>query len=159
MRKLIVTLIMFAALLIVSAGCNEEICQPTAWLMGGTNADAADNIVTGRVGIRNKDGVEFGGETNYLGVHGANQSYGAYALTELTADPNTGIIPYIGFRASVVDVEDGSLFGPMTGTIIKLGGMESVLEIRYNEFDGRLEDLQADENNKWEASAGLRIKF
>ena len=146
-----------AAVLIAGAGCNEEQCRPTAWLMGGTGDDSVDNDIVGRVGLRNPQGIEFGAESNWIGVHGANQNYGAYVIGELDKTP-VGT-PYIGGHASIIDDEDGGFYGPVAGTILEVAGIETVIEYQYLEFTGMMEDAQGVWNDEHKVLVGFRLRF
>lgn len=148
MKKVVLLLV---ALLL--CGCGEH--QMTAWMLSGGDIDAVDNEFTGRLGLRGADGVEFGAESNWVGTRGQAQSYGAYALAEM--DESIGH-PYIGYHASIAnDIEDGGLYGPVGGTIITIGGLETVLEYQYRDFTGSMADL--DKNDAHKVFAGVRIRF
>jgi len=154
--KTIMSIVVIA--LFVAAPVNADL---HAWIMGTTHLDSQDNEFIGRLGICNGDDngdVEFGIESHWLGVHGKNQSYGAYGILHLFGDQDTWLgQPYIGYHASVAsDAEDGGMYGPIAGTIY---GSIFVLEGQYRDFRGKLSRTLADENNEWALFAGLRFKF
>jgi hypothetical protein len=134
---------------VMLGGCNEDLCRPTAWIMGGSDVDAADNPVTGRVGV-NADGVEFGLESHYEGGHMQNQAYGAYILAELP--PTLAGTPYMGYHALLADDDIDERHGPILGTIIQI--TPRVATVIEGQYVG-----QADEDNQYRASAGVRVKF
>jgi hypothetical protein len=151
MRTLL-TAIIFVCLLV--AGCSEEVCQPTGWLMVGPDLDTADNSVIGRAGILNKDGVEFGVESQYAGKEGG-QSYGAYAMQEIQV-VNLGK-QYIGARAAIYDIDEGgNNYGFIAGEIIPISeNIDSVIETQINEYDRAVTGTDDD----WLVFAGIRMKF
>ena len=154
------TVIVFMAVLLaaVVAGCNEEQCRPTAWILGGTDYDNPENEITGRLGLRTAEGIEFGASSSWVGVHGLNQSYGAYILTEF-GETAAGT-PYIGYAASVAnDHEDGGMYGPIAGTIITVGGIDTIVEYQYRDFQGNIAEIYDNNNDRHKATAGLRLGF
>jgi len=154
MKKLILTIL----LCLLVAGCNEEQCRPTAWIMGGTNIDSSENDIIGRLGLRNNEGIEFGAESSWIGVSGANQTYGAYALAEVEVGPLG--TPYIGYHSTIAnDYEDGGFYGPIAGTIVKVGNIETVFEYQYLDYNGSLAEIKADENDRHKATVGTRFRF
>ena len=131
---------------VMLGGCNEELCRPTAWIMGGSNADAADNPVVGRVGV-NADGVEFGLESNYEGGHMRNHAFGAYILAELSPTP-VGT-PYVGYHALLADDNVEERHGPILGTLIHITPrIATVIEGQYNS-----------QTEEYLAFGGVRIKL
>ena len=134
-------------LLLLVAGCNETI-RPTAWILNGSDIGVEDNPIVGRLGVDNQ-GVGFGLELNYAGGHIERQSYGAYITAEL--EPTPIGTPYIGYHALLAIDEVEEQHGPIVGTLITVGGIETVIEGQYNE--------QADESERYKAYAGVRIKF
>ena len=156
--KTALIMIAFAAMLIVSEGCNEEICKPTAWLMSGSNLDAVDNEIIGRVGIRNNDNIEFGAESNWLGVKGENQTFGGYVVAWLPIDPNN-FEPYVGFDVTAGDVADGSFYGFLAGTAIRIGPIKSVVEYSNTQYSGQLADKYDHANDEHRVRAGLIFEF
>ena len=141
------TVLLTITLILLVAGCNETI-RPTAWILSGSDLDAQDNPIVGRLGVDNQ-GVGFGLELNYAGGHVERQSYGAYITAEL--EPTPLGTPYIGYRALLAIDEVDEQHGPMVGTLIKAGGIETVIEGQYNE--------QADESERYKAYAGVKVKF
>lgn len=133
-----------------------------AWLMGSSDFDSPDNEYLARVGICNGDDngdVEFGIQSHWLGTHGKNQSYGAYALLHLFGDQADWMgQPYIGFHASVVSGSDSGngMYGPIAGTIY---GKIFVVEYQYRTFTGRLSELVGPSNEEHKVFAGIRIGF
>jgi hypothetical protein len=139
-------------------GCNEEVCQPTAWLIGAPDYDSEEETIIARVGIANTDGVEFGAESSWIGVKGLNQSYGAYAIQRLQViELGT---QYLGAHASIVDADDdGGLYGFVSGLAVPItDNIEAVTEYQFNEYQDQLELIEGtDDAHK--VYAGLRIKF
>lgn len=151
-----------AALLCLGfAGCNEEICKPTAWVMTGPDLGQLEqNRVVGRVGIENTDGIEFGFETEYLGYKGLNQSYGAYFTQDfqVLVQPAFGT-QYIGARAGVIDVSDGSSYGVIGGWKYPLTkNISTVIEGQWLNYDDALEAING-ADKEWKILGGLKVKF
>ena len=157
----IVLFVMILICAVLLTGCNEEVCRPVAWLTVGPDLDASDNPVTGRIGISNADGIEFGAESTWYGSEA--QGYGAYALQEFEAINRLlplGTTEYIGGHAAIIDTEDtGNTYGFIAGTSVPVrGNIETVVEYQFNEYEGALQEtVGSDDAHK--VFAGLRIKF
>ena len=143
MKRAILTI----TLILLVVGCTETI-RPAAWILSGSEVGVEDNLIIGRIGIDNQ-GVGFGLEANYSGGHIERQSYGAYITAEL--EPTPIGTPYIGYHALLAIDEVEEQHGPMVGTLITAGGIETVIEGQYNE--------QADESERYKAYAGVKVKF
>ena len=164
----IIEAVVFGAILILAlclAGCNEEACRPTAWMLAGTDMSAGNSYV-GRVGVRSPEGIEFGASSDWLDG-GDYQAYGAYALMEIPflADANLPLIGtnYIGAAAGLTvdtDMEDDvGFWGFLTGVTVPVrDNLDSVIEYRYTEFSGNFEERFPDENDAHTVYAGLRFK-
>ena len=145
--KTLITIVI-AAMLLVVVGCNEE-CRPTVSILTGSDTDASDNPIVGRIGV-DAEGVGFGLELNYTGGHVERQSYGAYITAEL--EPTPVGTPYIGYHAllAIDDVEDQH--GPILGTRIEITPrVSTVIEGQYVG--------QVDENDQYRLYAGLRYRL
>lgn len=152
MNKLIIILLA----VVMMAGCSEQ-CRPTAWILGGSDVDARDDMIVGRVGVKN-EGVEFGAESSWTGIHGENQAFGAYILNEFA--PTPAGIPYIGYHATVAnDAEDGGSYGPIAGTVLEVGGIETVVEFQYLDYSGPISQTMVDETDNYRLFAGTKFKF
>jgi hypothetical protein len=126
-------------------------------MLGGSNVDAPDNNIVGRAGLRNPEGIEFGAESTWVGIHGENQAYGAYAIAEIPME--TIAVPYVGYHTTIAnDQEDGGFYGPIAGTIIEVRGIETVIEYQYLDFVGFMSDTSAP-NDRHNLYAGLRFRF
>jgi len=141
------TVLLTITLILLIAGCTETI-RPAAWILSGSEVGVEDNPIVGRIGIDNQ-GVGFGLEANYSGGHIERQSYGAYITAELAPTPLG--TPYVGYHALLAIDEVEEQYGPIAGTLIIVGGIETVIEGQYIE--------QADSSDKYKAYAGVRIKF
>lgn len=141
------------------AGCNEEVCKPSGWFLGGSGLGSEQETYTARVGIVNADGVEFGAESSWIGQRAQEQYYGAYAIQELQV-VELGR-QYIGAHASIGldDDTDGRFYGFVTGVVVPISpNIDAVTEYQFNEYTETLRDLEGtDDAHK--ISAGLRIKF
>ena len=147
MRTILITIILAVLLL---AGCNEETCRPTAWIITGSDMDAVDNPIVGRVGVNN-DGVEAGLEINYTGGHMVRHSYGAYILYELEQEI-IGTAPYLGFHGLIAEDDVEERYGPIVGTLIQITPrVTTVIEGQYTS--------QAAATDEFKAFAGIRAKF
>ena len=145
MKTVLITLILAIALI---AGCDET-CRPEAMIITGSDIDAADNPITGRIGI-NSEGVGFGLALNYAGGHVEHESYGAYIYGELQPTPIG--TPYMGFQAilAIDDVEEE--YGPILGTFIPITDrISTVIEAQYID--------QADSSDQYRAFAGIKARF
>ena len=155
-------LLLTAVLACLVGGCIEGVCKEndsvTVWALATPEVDSADNEFQGRIGVQ-RDTIEAGAESSWLGTNGANQSYGAYILTYLAETP-VGT-PYIGYHATVAntDADSAGFYGPVAGTMVNIGGIDSVVEYQYKDFTGSLADLQADNNDRHRVFAGMRFKF
>jgi hypothetical protein len=143
MKRLMAILIV----LLVAATAQADI---TAWLMG-TPADLdnenAEYLL--RVGLAEGE-TEFGIQSNYVGLEGAGQWYGAYGLVFV------GDGAYIGYSASIIDAEDGGAYGPVAGLIYE---EILVIEYQYRDYTGPLSRQMPDSNDAHKVYAGLRLCF
>lgn len=147
-RKVLMVLCLF---ILCVAGCqgNGKI---TTWAMAGPDLDHEYNELTGRVGYA-ANGIEAGAEVMMIGIHNDHILYGAYALGELGP-------AYAGFHALVPEDEgDGALFGPIAGTMIEIGGIQTVVEYQYQEGAGDLDAELPNVDDEHKVFAGIRVKF
>jgi len=149
MKKAILTII----LAIMLMGCNEEIARPTAWLITGPDTGQQTNPVSGRIGLINAEGMEFGLQSTWL-YELKGQSYGAYAIQEIQlADPNLIGKQYIGAHAAIIDVdEEQNIYGFITGTSIPIQSkIDAVVEYQYNSYEQT--------GDSGQVMAGLKARF
>jgi hypothetical protein len=164
-------LIMIVALCLLVAGCNEDCIrtaqiQPAAWLLSGANVQSADaeNEIEdtleyiGRVGLQ--VGQTEAGIASDWWMDSPRQSYGVYAVQFLPQDANSLIpgIPYIGAQATLDVEDDGGMYGFVTGTILKVGGMDVVTEFQARTYTDILEK-QAVSADRYKVFFGTRFKF
>lgn len=143
-------------LLVAATGC--QTAQPTAWFLSGSDVDSEDNRYVGRLGVEQGD-LEFGAQSDWVGVHGERQTYGAYALLHLPWDENLLGTQYTGFQTSIaVDHEDGGSYGFLAGTLKPLSeDVDAVAEYRYSDFTGAQKDQHSNDVHWF--GGGLRFKF
>ncbi|KKM25660.1 hypothetical protein LCGC14_1592780 [marine sediment metagenome] len=155
MCKRLMAVMLTVGLMFVLCGCGEQ--HVAVWGLAGSNLDSPDNEYTLRAGLCDHQ-VEAGVESSYIGVGGLNQSYGAYALYHLEGDSKSLLgKPYLGYHASVGDSEDGSIYGPVIGTVY---WEIFVVEVQpFQSYSGRLADLLNDENDEHKIFTGVKIEF
>ncbi len=158
MKKLIVLLVLACLV----GGCIEPICKPddtvNVWMLAAPEYDNQQDEFQGRIGLQRQT-VEAGYETSYVGNDLGMQAHGAYALAYLA--PTELGSPYIGYHATLVlgDLEDSAYYGPVAGVLVNIGGIDSVLEYQYRDYTGTLADLQEHGSDSHRVFAGVRIKF
>jgi hypothetical protein len=141
-----------AVVCLLVAGCNEEACRPTAMLIGGFDFDSEKEVITGRAGLQNPDGVEFGVESRH--ITDLNQSYGAYALVETQLiDFGT---QYFGAHAGIIDSQ---YYGLIAGETIPIrDNISAVIEVQWNELDDTQRAIIGTDD-ELVAHTGVKIKF
>jgi len=158
-----VSLLLIVMLLAVAlSGCIEPICKPgdtvNAWMLAAPQYDSQADEFQGRIGLQ-RETVEAGYETSYVGSRLDSQTHGAYAVTYLT--PTEYGSPYIGYHATLVlgDLEDSAYYGPIAGVMVNIGGIDSVVEYQYRDYTGSLADLEQAGSDNHRIFAGVRVKF
>ena len=152
-----VTLLLMCLSIALVAGCQEGNVNAKLWMMGGPDVDNPHTELIGRVGLE-AESIEVGAESLWVGVHGDHQSYGAYALGHLGEGPAGRA--YIGYHASIIDAEDGGLYGPIGGTTIQVNDqLATVVEYQYRSFTGELDDLYPESSQEHRVYAGIVLKF
>ncbi len=154
-------LLILITIMAMLAGCGEaeRVSRPTVWVLGGPDLDSENNKVAGRVGVITPDEIEFGIESQYTDGVDADQTWGAYTLQQFQLVDILGAKQYIGLHASIVDSEDGTKYGFMSGIAVPVTeNIDAITEYQFTEYDDSLrEDLGTDDDHLF--FAGLRLTF
>ena len=154
------TVLMILALMcLLVAGCQEGI-KPVAWVLSDSDAGSANAQTTIRAGIEfNKGTTEAGLTSNY--IRDSTQNIGIYVTQFVLNDPNG--LPllkrvYVGGQATLDLDQDGGMYGPLAGTVEKIGGIDWVIEPRYVRYNLEMQEIMGKEG-EFLIFAGPRIGF
>lgn len=140
------------AMVLLAVGCQSY--QPTATLMTGPDLDQKTNVVTGRIGMVNNEGLEPFLEINYLDGIKESQTYAIGLVQSTTIVLGS---QYIGGRFGIIDAaESGLSYSFIVGESIPIQkNIETVIEAQYIEYDREI----ANKENEIVGFAGLKIRF
>lgn len=155
--------IILLGLLLLFAGCSENM-RPTTTLLSGANLDEPDSNVeyAGRLGLTD-DSLEFGMAVNWW-QEAPSQSYGVYVLTYLTPEDTNDLIlgvPYIGAQATVYVAEDrGGMAGFLVGSARNISNnMKLLTEVSARTYGEVIEAQMGDTDDRYRGYVGLQILY